>query len=171
MAGLAVGQLVGDEETALAAELHAFKAGVPAWDDAVLAVGKADGLAAINGGVELGAVCEVAGVVDGVELAGLGGLAGADLGVDIEQREGGGLAGKGFLYLRAEQRRRVVELGGGCARQRIERLGACDDAGGKRWDLRRELRQLGAAGGGDAVWWTTGFGAVFGQTAEVLLPG
>ncbi len=32
-AGFAVGELVGDEEAALAADVHALKAGVPAGDD------------------------------------------------------------------------------------------------------------------------------------------
>ena len=55
-AGFAVGELVGDEEAALAADVHALEAGIPAVDDLVLAVGEADGFAAIDGGVELGAV-------------------------------------------------------------------------------------------------------------------
>ena len=42
----AVGELIGDEETTLAADVHAVEAGVPAGDDLVLAVGDADGLCA-----------------------------------------------------------------------------------------------------------------------------
>ncbi len=57
-AEFAVGELVGDEEAALAADVHALKSGVPADDDAVGAVGEGDGFAAgvVVGGVELGAV-------------------------------------------------------------------------------------------------------------------
>ncbi len=43
-AGFAVGELVGDEEATLSADVHAFKAGVPAGDDLVGAVGEGDGL-------------------------------------------------------------------------------------------------------------------------------
>ncbi len=69
-----VGELVGDEEAALAADVHALKAGVPAADDAGAApYGKVMGsLRGRSGGVELGAVGEVAGVVDGVPLVGRG---------------------------------------------------------------------------------------------------
>ncbi len=49
------------------------------------AVGEGDGCAAVDGGVELGAVGEPAGVVDGVVLAGLGEGAGADDGVDVAE--------------------------------------------------------------------------------------
>ena len=45
-AGFAVGELVGDEETTLAAYVHALKAGVPAGDDLVRAVGEGDGFGA-----------------------------------------------------------------------------------------------------------------------------
>jgi hypothetical protein len=74
--------LIRDEEATLAAYMHTLKAGVPASDDAVCAVGEGDGLVAVHGGVELRSVEKVSGVVDGVPLLGGGELAGADLGVD-----------------------------------------------------------------------------------------
>ena len=42
----AVGELVGDEEAALAADAHACEAGVPAGDDLVPAVGEGEGFCA-----------------------------------------------------------------------------------------------------------------------------
>ena len=147
-AGFAVAELVGDEEAALATDAHAFEAGVPALDDAVLAVGEGDGLAAIDGGVELGAVGEVAGVVDGVELAGQGEGAGADDGVDVDERVGGFLAGEVGAELRADERGDVVEVSVGGVGEGVEDLGAgC--AGRKGGDLGRDapavLTQPGVA--------------------------
>ena len=62
---LAVGQLVRDIQTALAAHAHALKAGVPAWDNVMRSVRERDGLATVNRGVELGAIGQIAGVVHG----------------------------------------------------------------------------------------------------------
>jgi len=66
--------------------VHALEAGVPAGDDLTGSVGEGDGSAAVDGGVELGAVGEPAGVVDGVVLAGLGDGPGADDGIDVAER-------------------------------------------------------------------------------------
>ena len=86
IASVAVGQLPGDEETTLAANVHALEARIPAGDDAVGSVGKGEGGAAVDGGVEFGAVGEPAGVVDGVVLAGFSEGACADDGVDVAER-------------------------------------------------------------------------------------
>ncbi len=54
--GFAVGELVGDVQASLAADVHALEAGVPAGDDAVGAVREGDGLLCPRwsiGGVEL----------------------------------------------------------------------------------------------------------------------
>ena len=87
-AGFAVGQLIGDEQTALASDVHALKTCVPSHDDAVCAVGEGDRLAArvIEGGVELGAVGKPAGIADGVVLALFGGCACANFDVDVPER-------------------------------------------------------------------------------------
>jgi hypothetical protein len=110
--GFSVGELVGDDEAALAADAHAFKAGVPALDDAVLAVLEVDGLlvGVVVGGVEFFAVGEVAGVLDAEVGGGTDELAGAGCGVDVEQREALGLLVDAVADLGADQRRDVVEL-------------------------------------------------------------
>jgi len=46
---LAIGELVGDEEAALATDTHAFEALVPASDDTFESLGKLDGLPSIKG--------------------------------------------------------------------------------------------------------------------------
>ena len=84
-AGFAVGKLVGDEEATLAADVHALEAGIPAGDDLASAVGEGNRSAAVDGGVELGAVGEPGGVVDCVVLALFGEGAGADDGVDVAE--------------------------------------------------------------------------------------
>ena len=81
----AVAELVGDEEAALATDAHALEGGVPALDDAVFAVGEGDGLATIDGGVELGAVLQVARVVNGVVITRLGDWASAHECIDVSQ--------------------------------------------------------------------------------------
>lgn len=42
-ASFAVCELIGDEEATLAADVHALETGVPAWNNAVSAVGEGDG--------------------------------------------------------------------------------------------------------------------------------
>ena len=109
----------------------------------MLAVLDADGLA-IDGGVKLGAVDEIAGVVDGVPLVRNGELAGADLSVDVVEGEGGGLDAKGLaeLFL-AFEGRDVAELGARFNRDGVERFGAWG-AGGESGDFGRELGHSGA---------------------------
>ena len=80
-----VGELVGDVEATFAADVHALEAGVPAGDNLARPVGEGDGLATVDGGVELGAVGEPAGVVDGVVTALLGEGASADDDVDVAE--------------------------------------------------------------------------------------
>jgi len=87
-AGFAVAELVGDVEATFAADVHALEGGVPTLDNAVLTVGEGDGFAAVDGGVEFGAVGEIAGVVDGVELAGLGESSGTEEGIDVDEGVG-----------------------------------------------------------------------------------
>ena len=58
-----VGELIGDEQTALAADAHSFEAGVPAGDHFAFALFEAQGLRAVAGGVELGAVVQPAGCI------------------------------------------------------------------------------------------------------------
>ena len=70
------------------------------------------GSPAVDGGVELGAVGELAGVVDGVPLVRHGERAGADLGVDVaeEKLEDSSRGSRGVRRL---ERGDVVELDGG----------------------------------------------------------
>ncbi len=82
---LAVGQLIRDEETPLAADAHAFKASFPAGDDEAAALDELEGLGTVDGGIELFAVGEPAGVVDGVFLGGLSG--GSSAGLDFEDAQ------------------------------------------------------------------------------------
>src|SRR5260370_29914902 len=96
LGGCAVSELVGNEEATLAADAHAVEASVPARNDLVLAVGDADGLTTVEGGVELGAIGQVARVVDGVPLVRCGEFAGADFCVDVVEREAGGLKTEGL---------------------------------------------------------------------------
>lgn len=63
-AALAVGEVGGDGQLALLANLHADEAGIPALDDHAGADGEVEGLAALVALVELGAVLEGALVVD-----------------------------------------------------------------------------------------------------------
>jgi hypothetical protein len=65
--------------------VHALESSVPAGDDTVSAVREGDGFGAgmVEGGFELGAVGEPAGVVDGVILAVFGEWAGPDLDIDV----------------------------------------------------------------------------------------
>src|SRR6266851_1040724 len=48
-ARLTIGELVGDEEAALASDVHAVEASVPAGDDLAGAVGEGDGGATVHG--------------------------------------------------------------------------------------------------------------------------
>lgn len=123
---LAIGQLPGDKEAALAAYAHAFEALVPSEDDAVGALGELDGLAAIEGGVEFSSVFQPASVVDFVDLSRGGQVAGADGDVLVAEGEfvfdGSGYGGDGFGDDRCGERRgetrgdwrRVVGCGPGC---------------------------------------------------------
>ena len=139
-----VGELIGNEEATLAANAHAVKTGVPAGDDLVAAVGDRDGLAAVDGGVELGAVYEVAGVVDGVPLVRCGKFAGADFGVDIVEGEAGGFDTKGFQKrLRVLNRSDVIKTYGRHGDYGVERPGA-GQTGGKRGNFGGERGDLGA---------------------------
>jgi hypothetical protein len=83
-----VGELIGYEETAFAADVHAFESCVPADNDFLNSVGKGDGFSAgmVVGGVKLGAIGEPAGVADGVPLLRLREGAFADDSVDVFQR-------------------------------------------------------------------------------------
>ncbi len=151
-AGFAVGELVGDEETALATDVHAFEAGVPAFDDAVLAVGEGDGLAAVDGGVKLGAVGEIAGVVDGVVLAGLGEGAGADYGVDVDEGVGGLLLGELGAKLGADEGGDVVEMDVRDVGEGVEGARAgC--VGGEGGDLGGEFGDMDAPAAGQVEAW------------------
>ncbi len=147
----AVGELIGDEEAALAADVHAVEAGVPAGDDLVLAVGEGEGLAAVDGGVELGAVGEVAGVVDGVELVRRGELAGADFGVDVVEGEAGGLKPEGLAEFGTFERRDVIELDAGLDGDGVEGLGA-GQAGGSAGILGESSGSLEQGMSAVAVW-------------------
>ena len=140
----AVGELVRDEEATLAADAHAVEAGVPAGNDVVLAVGEGDGVSPmVDGGVEFGAVGEIAGVVDGVPLVRCSEFAGADLCVDVVEGDDGGLKAKGLAQAGAFEWRDILELYRGFGDEGVERLGA-GGAGGKRGNLWGEFRQLGA---------------------------
>ncbi len=124
--------------------MHAFKAGVPAFDDAVSAVGEADGLAAVEGGVKLGAVGEIAGVVDGVPHLLVAEFTGTDLGVDVEEGVGGGTGAQAIADLGGDERGDVVELKVGGLGEGVKGLGAgC--VGGEGGDLGRD------GGEGDAA--------------------
>ena len=117
--------------------MHALEAGVPAGNDLAGAVGEGDGRAAVDGGVELGAVGEPACVVDGVILAGFGEWASADDGVDVAEgieRLGGAfdLGDAGWV------------IGGVCRRRR--RLCSCCRCG------------CGAVGGGGCGFFRGGGG-------------
>src|SRR3990172_3125890 len=70
---VAIAQMRGDDEPALAAYLHGGHALVPALDDAAPAQREGEGLAAVHRAVELGAILEPAGVVHGDRVTG-GGL-------------------------------------------------------------------------------------------------
>jgi len=65
--------------------MHALEAGVPARDDLAGSVGKGDGSAAIDGGVELGAIGEPASVVDGVVTALFSERSGTDGYIDVAE--------------------------------------------------------------------------------------
>ena len=139
-----VGELPGNEEAALATDLHSGKALIEAGDEAPHALGKCHGLRGtqfglavfaedgfavlvflglagmVKGGVELDAVGgAVSGVVDLIHFAGLGVGAGADLDVLIAQ-------GEGRFYDSTHRRNAGRELdagrcccggfGGGCCR-------------------------------------------------------
>lgn len=118
MASFAVGKLPGDEEAALATDVHACEAGVPAGYDAVEARGEGKRRPRmIIRGVEFGAVGEPAGVFDGVlhdlrvggrgaEDGGYGEGAGADLDVYVLE----GIEGFG----KADDLGNVGCGGGGC---------------------------------------------------------
>ena len=86
----AVGELPGDEDAALAADAHSVEAGVHSGNDLTLALrawplqeGQGGVVGMVEGGVELGAIDEVAGVVDGVPLARGDAGPAADFGVDV----------------------------------------------------------------------------------------
>src|SRR6185437_11033758 len=124
MSVLTIPKLVGHIQAALAADAHAFKTGVPSLDDAMRAVRKADGLTAVNRGVELGSVDKVSGVMHRVPLVRLGQRAGTDLRVDVAEREGLGLLVEQSTDLRAEHRRGVVEADRRVVGDGVKRLGA-----------------------------------------------
>jgi len=88
MRGGAVAELVWDEEATLAADAHAVEAGVHSDDDLALVLGtlrtllegKSSPLVRVFvGGIELGAIDEVAGVFDGVPVSQDGERSTADL--------------------------------------------------------------------------------------------
>src|ERR1035437_6724123 len=81
----AVGQLPGDEKTALAADLHSRKALVKPRNHAAQALGEADGLRLANRDLALGIPHHVAVFIEN-RLAG-GVVGGADLDVLIAKRE------------------------------------------------------------------------------------
>src|SRR5260370_1226042 len=103
----AVSQVGGNDELALAADLHAGHALVPTLDDAIGAELKRKRPAAIDAAVELRAVFERAGVVHNDRVARLGFLAGAFLGVGVFQAGfGSDFFLFGFVFVL------VVSLGG-----------------------------------------------------------
>ena len=115
-------------------------------------VGERDGLAAINGGVELGAVGQIAGVVNGQVLVQMYELACTDLRVGVDQGVGGLLGRQSVTNLRSDERRDVLQFHVGRTGQGIQRLGArCS-----HWhsgNLRREGRQRGATASGACGGW------------------
>jgi len=82
-------ELIGDEETAFAADFHSLEAVVPTLNDAVGALDEVDGGSAIDGGVEFGAVMEPARVMDRVLPARFGEVAGSGLDLDVFQSNKG----------------------------------------------------------------------------------
>src|SRR5205823_3739213 len=139
-----VGELVGDEETAFAAHVHALEPGVPAGDNAVCAGGKGDGFGTgmIVGGVEFGAVGEPAGVFDGVPLdfgvgfrgaedAGFGERAGA--GDDVDVAEGVGDFGDACDLGDVGRGRRCCGGCCGCGVVDCGRSWFCGGGGGGLW--------------------------------------
>src|SRR5579885_1722038 len=76
---VAVGQVRRDDQLALAANLHAGHALVPALDDLAATEPEREGLAAVEAAVELRTVLQRAGVMDDDLVALLGRLAVADL--------------------------------------------------------------------------------------------
>lgn len=82
----AVGELVRDKQPALAADMHAGKAGIPAGDDAMRADWKGNRGAVVEGRVKFLTVGrKPASVVDGIELVDWREVSCADLGVDVFQ--------------------------------------------------------------------------------------
>ncbi len=113
----AVSELPRNEKPALAADVHSVEAFVPAGNHAVRALNEVDRRAAVDGGVEFGAVMQPSGVMDLVLPAGLGQVAGADFVVDVFQGELGlrnplntGMFGGSFIAVEAA----VVPAAGLC---------------------------------------------------------
>lgn len=102
-----------------------------------------DGLATVNGGVELGAVDQIAGVVNGQVLVPMHELAGTDLGVGVEQGVGCLLGRQTVANLGSDERRYVVQFHIGGASEGVQHLGAGCSLG-HSGDLRRERRQRSA---------------------------
>ena len=102
----------GDEEAALAADVHAREAGIPAGDHLVLALLQHEGSVVwvVVGGVELGAVDQIAGVVDGIPLLRSGERARAGLGVNVAKREGDGIDAEGLADAGSQLRRDIAEF-------------------------------------------------------------
>src|SRR5580693_641262 len=66
---LAIGELIRDQESPLAAHAHALKAGVPSGDHFAFALLEVQRLGLIARGVELGSVVEPSGVMDEVDFS------------------------------------------------------------------------------------------------------
>ena len=115
-----------------------------------------DGLATVNRGVELGAIGQIAGVVDGQVLAEVYELACTDLRVGVDQGVGRLLGRQGFTNFWSDERRYVVQFHIGCTGEGVQHLGArCSHRHSR--NLRRKRRQCdataacGTCGGWDAV--------------------
>lgn len=145
-ARFAVGQLIWNEQAALSSNVHALEAGIPAWNDAMLAVRKCDRLAAIDRGVKLRAIGEIAGVVDRVKLAFLRQWSCTYLCVNVIQRVGSLFPSQRPPQFGANHRRCIVKMSVGRVRERVKSFRA-RRSWRKRWDLRRKLRNLDATGG------------------------
>lgn len=127
---------MGDEETALAANAHPIEAGVPSGDHLVRALLEDEWahLRVFGGGVEYGAVLQIAGVEDAVPLVRRGRLASSDLGIDVGERESDRIDAEILAHAGGQGRRRVAGLHRRDGGQGVYRLGAgC--ASGQRRDL------------------------------------
>ena len=128
------------------------------WPRALRALLEGEGASVLGwliGGVEFGAIDEVAGVFDGVPLVRGEESPGADFGVDVA--EGDGLWRLDMPSASAQtgvfHGRDVEEFDGRVDGDGVERLGA-GRARGKRGNFRRERRQLDASGrsGSGGAW-------------------